>query len=306
MAQHTFKIKGKSTKELASEEAQPIGYHGPTPPPDVYRVIIKRLQLKGPNKNDDMMLNGVAEITEPKGSAKAKFNGYGIWFNQNISEQGAPYVNQFLAAVGGKNGPKLVTMFWEKGVATGADKKTITRIGGFLPVTDGSLVGYVSARNGADQNGNPKLDVGAWLKSNVVAAKDDDVEPEDDEDPDVEFDEDDQDTQDAEEVSEDDGDEDVEDEAETDEDESEDEDEDESEEDEEDSEEDDEESEDEEDEDEDEDDGSAERLAELEAMSRAELVAIVKTKEGLKALKKDTDADLVKKIMDAEFDEPPF
>jgi len=101
-------------------------YDGPTPPKGVYRTRLKFLKLKT-NKNNDPMLNGIMEIEEPKGSDKAKYNGYGIWFNINVTRQGAPYVNNFLDTLGFNK-----KAFWATGGVTvdeNEDPPTVTKIG---------------------------------------------------------------------------------------------------------------------------------------------------------------------------------
>lgn len=89
---------GISTDEPDELETFDV-YDGPMPPAGVYSVVIKRLGVKE-NRNGDDMLNGLAEIRESKGSGKSKFNGYGFWFNQNVTDQGKPYLLQFLKALG--------------------------------------------------------------------------------------------------------------------------------------------------------------------------------------------------------------
>lgn len=79
------------------EAAEGIGYTGPLPPKGVYRVKIKFMTGK-PNKNNDLRLSGIVEIDE-KGE-KAKYNGYGIWYGENVTNSSAKYVNAFLDACG--------------------------------------------------------------------------------------------------------------------------------------------------------------------------------------------------------------
>lgn len=73
-------------------------YDGPVPPRGVYAGVVTRLQIKE-NKNGDDMLNGlwVIKTTDPD---KKRYNGCAIWFNQNVTEQGSPYVKQFLKSMG--------------------------------------------------------------------------------------------------------------------------------------------------------------------------------------------------------------
>lgn len=72
-------------------------YDGETPPRGVYRAKLKKMYLKL-NKNDEQMLSGVFEINES--GDKAEYNGYGIWGNQNVTDQGRPFLMQMLQALG--------------------------------------------------------------------------------------------------------------------------------------------------------------------------------------------------------------
>lgn len=94
------KMKFNVGADAADAEFDQSGfYDGEVPPKGVYRVKVKNLRMKT-NKNDDPMINGIAEIAETKKSGKDKFNGYGIWFNINVTKQSAPFVNNFLDAAG--------------------------------------------------------------------------------------------------------------------------------------------------------------------------------------------------------------
>jgi len=101
-------------------------YDGPTPPKGVYRFALKFLNMKE-NSNGDPMLTGVLEIAERPKSEKGKFNGYGMWFNLNVTKQGAPYVNNFLDVFGFNR-----KAFWGTGGVTvdeNDDPPTVTKIG---------------------------------------------------------------------------------------------------------------------------------------------------------------------------------
>lgn len=209
-------------------DAEPEGfqpYDGPMPPKGIYNVIVKRLRLKK-NRNDDWMLNGIAEISEPGDNKKSKYNGYTTWVNQNITEQGSGYVNAMLDGLSGGN-RAVRKAFWLKGAKTDNDKKTpyILAIGP-MKVDQNGMPARVSLIDGKDQNGNHKMDVGSWLPLKKKKSRDEDDEDEDFEEDlpdDEDEDEDDLDLEDEEDDDEDDeedeDDEDEEDEDEEDEDE---------------------------------------------------------------------------------------
>lgn len=158
-------IKLKAGAKAADAKAAKVGYTGPRPPKGVYRVNVKRLTCTV-NKNDDFMLNCVAEIAEPKGSPKSKFNGYGIWWNGNLTEDGAGYINQFLDSV--TSGKKEVrTALWEGKMRTfDAPKKghkaQVMAIGPWKVPQEGAKA-IVNTRLGKPYNGEQNLQVADWL-----------------------------------------------------------------------------------------------------------------------------------------------
>lgn len=162
---------GKTAKDRAATPAATGGkYAGPTPPSDTYKGIVRFLKMAAkPNKNGDPMLKGGVVINEPATSAKAKYNGYVVNFNLNISDQGVPFVNQFLDAISG--GSKQVReRFWDKGVQTAkseADKdRPIVAIGGLKVPDKGGFTVTMNTRpnNYTSQGKNIEaLQVGAFL-----------------------------------------------------------------------------------------------------------------------------------------------
>lgn len=278
MARQKFNISGKSPEQLSSDVAKAFEvYDGPVPPRGVYSGVLRFFKVKGPNTNGDSMLNGAVEIR--MNGAKAKYNGYTLSFNQNISDQGAPYVNQMLDALsGGKESVRKA--FWTKGVITDDKTGVITNIGGVLKISD-SVVVSVSSKY-EEYRGEPRQVVGSWL---VKQAKDDaPVDDDDDDDDDAPVDDEvELETEDEDEDSDDDEDEDSDDEDSDDDEDDEDE--------------------------EDEEDPQAARRTELEEMDRKGLIAIAKPL-GIKALKSKTDESYIEEILakelEASEDEPPF
>lgn len=292
-------IKGKSSKELAG--ATPAGgaqYAGKKPPKGVYRGKLRFFGLRykdgkpQKNTNGDYMIRGAVQIQE-KGRNE-KYNGYLINFQQNVSDQGAPYVNTMLNAISGGS-ESYREGFWEHFVSTD-EKGYITRVG-TKRYTDNEVEVIVSAK---DDNGGdtPRLTVGAWLLPSAAEEEDDD---DDSDDEDIDTD----DADDDDDESDDDDSDDDEDDDESDDDESDDDDDD-DEADDEDDEEDDDDDEDEEDEaEEDEADESEARVAELTALSRPELVKLAKDLK-VKTGKSISTETLIANIVEAEGEEPPF
>lgn len=202
--------------KAADAKAKKIGYTGPRPPKGVYRVKVKRITCTV-NKNGDYMLNCVAEINEPKGSSKAKFNGYGIWWNGNLTEDGAGYINQFIDSItGGKR--EVRTALWNGKLRTfDAPKKghkaQVMAIGPFKINQEG-IAAVVNTRLGKPYNGEQNLQVADWLLPSQVSNEqaeaaegsdedDDDIVDDDDVATDVNEDEADEDEADESDESED-------------------------------------------------------------------------------------------------------
>ncbi|UVK63863.1 hypothetical protein SEA_LILYPAD_59 [Gordonia phage LilyPad] len=109
----TFRF-GKKVKNGATKEAGIKTYQGPKPPSGSYKCALKQLTIKE-NRNGDNMLSFVAEIADT--GPRAKYNGFAIFGQQNITDQGAGYVNQLLDAI--SDGDSSVKEeFWEGAVKT--------------------------------------------------------------------------------------------------------------------------------------------------------------------------------------------
>lgn len=72
-------------------------YDGPELRPGVYQGVITRLTVQE-NRNSDDMLKAMFIVRET--GEKAKYNGAVLWANQNVTDQGKPYLLQFLKALG--------------------------------------------------------------------------------------------------------------------------------------------------------------------------------------------------------------
>ena len=174
-------IKLKAGSKAADAKASRVGYVGSRPPKGLYRVIVKRLTCTI-NKSDDFMLNAVLEIKEPKGTPKSKYNGYGFWWNGNLTEEGAGYINQFLDSItGGKR--EVRTALWDGKLRTfdvpkKGHKSQVLAIGPFKINQDG-MPAVVNTRLGKPYNGEQNLAVADWLLPSQAAAMPDSDEAED-------------------------------------------------------------------------------------------------------------------------------
>jgi hypothetical protein len=72
-------------------------YDGPDLRNGVYQGKVTRLSIKGPNRNGDDMITGLWLADDPD---KPQFRGAPLWFQQNISDQGKPYIRKLMEAMG--------------------------------------------------------------------------------------------------------------------------------------------------------------------------------------------------------------
>jgi hypothetical protein len=132
-------------------------YDGELPPKGVYRFALKSLRLKK-NKNDDPMLNALLIIDEPAGSKKSQYNGKDVWANLNVTRQGAPWVNNFIAALVPENKVAAVRKaFWSQKVMVDKEEPPNILSIGQVRIEAGKLL--VSAQCGHKvYNGDSDLD----------------------------------------------------------------------------------------------------------------------------------------------------
>jgi hypothetical protein len=139
--------------------------HG-VPPKGPYLAVLRRLEATETREAKQPMLKMVFNIAEPKGTRKAKYNGYSIWFYRTIGKEQASRVNAFLhALLDGKTAPqrkKIIEAFWANKISVN-DDGMIVKIGTWN-VPDEIPMG-INTRLG-DYNG-PRLEV-----SSVMPASD--------------------------------------------------------------------------------------------------------------------------------------
>lgn len=187
-------------------------YDGPVPPKGLYHVRAKLWKLVE-NKSGNAMFKILLEINEPKGSDKAKYNGYAIWHNANLTEQGAPYINAMLDAfdinrkgVWANGGAGILLSREDTERVVSIAKKKVDGLEVLVTTKrdewpkgsgDFSLKAVSFAPlNEADDDGGSDDDDEEESTEDAAPDDDDDDEPEDDDDPD-EDDEDDDDDEDS-------------------------------------------------------------------------------------------------------------
>lgn len=115
-------------------------YDGELPPKGVYRFVLKRLQLTQ-NKNKEPMLKGLLILNEPAGSKKSQYNGKDVWFNLNVTKQGAPWVNNFISNLVPEGKVAAIRKaFWgQKVMLDKSEPPTVTAIGA-VKIVEGMLI----------------------------------------------------------------------------------------------------------------------------------------------------------------------
>lgn len=109
-----FKLPGFGQEQVEAQGGEFKPYDGPLPPKNKrVRVKIKQFKIKI-NKSGNPMFTCLAEIAAPKSHPMAQYNGAAAWWNGNLTQQGAGYVNDFLQAIAGSAtlGKKLSEAVW--------------------------------------------------------------------------------------------------------------------------------------------------------------------------------------------------
>lgn len=154
-------------------------YEGETPPGGVYRHRISQARIKI-NKNVEPMLNWLLTIAEPKGTAKAEYNGYSYWDNININDDNWPRIKRAMNGLG-----LTLEDFKGKTVTDGRipskEKESVPLLKIGTVKFDDTVMIRAKTRVGPDQTGEDRLNVQAYLPPKEDA--DDEPEPDDDDVP---------------------------------------------------------------------------------------------------------------------------
>lgn len=185
----SFNIPGAASKTAGVKD-----YAGPPPPSAAYRVRLRRLTMDENTAGPCFLL--LMEINEPKGSPRAKYNGFGIWANQNINDKGAGYINAMLEAIA-DGSPEAKDGFWESGAKAKQDEKgawQVKKLGDFVVNSPDCDFEFVVTTKAGKHKGKHKLDIRSYIplsESNLDA--DDGADDDDDYDDPVTSDDDDDD-----------------------------------------------------------------------------------------------------------------
>lgn len=149
-------------------------YDGPVPPKGVYKFRIKRPQLVI-NSKDNEMITFIAEIAEPKGSDKAKYNGAVSFENITPSAKSAQFVNAFLDSIGANR-----NKFWGDGGVVTEDDELPTGIKRIAGKVFEGLTFHAQTKIDRYRPEEPRMKIGAFLAPVSAAAEAEDEEPDED------------------------------------------------------------------------------------------------------------------------------
>lgn len=152
-------------------------YEGDLPPKGVYRFELTMLRLKE-NRNGDPMINGRLRMAELR-KDKKQYNGYGCWFNLNVTKQGRGWVNNFIDALAkdDKQALALRKAFWDQKVMLDKEEPPNILSIGTLKIHDKNLV--LRAQCGVKKyEGELDLDPKVFLRDDGKVPADADAETE--------------------------------------------------------------------------------------------------------------------------------
>jgi len=176
----------------ANEELRGSDYVGPEPTRGGYRMKLVTLELKK-SKSDTghPMLNGIAVIDEPKGSANHRYNGWSSFYNFNLLPGvSAGFTNSLLVAIGAN-----IKKVWGGDVVTSGTYSARTKPGESVPILslggikfkEGMPVNGILKQDKGDDEYEPQMKIQRFAK---IKPKDEDEDEDEDED-DIEEDDDD-------------------------------------------------------------------------------------------------------------------
>lgn len=147
-------------------------YDGPIPPAGVYRWKIKKLQFVAATKGKNPQLRAGLELI-PRNTEEKRYKGYFIIAFMTVSEQWPGFYVPFLDALG------ISEREFTNG--TVADEEgNISKIGRWR--NSGDVHVKAQLKDAADQHGNPKKEIGVFMKDSAGASAEDDFDDEDSDD----------------------------------------------------------------------------------------------------------------------------
>lgn len=168
-------------------------WKGPLPPKGSYPAKLRLVQVKQIKGKSDNRLSIMAVLDTKNDPDRAQYDGCPVWGGVNLTEQGIPYINQFLQAISTDETDYLkVKRSFYAGFVTDEKKVNVLKIGTKrINSPEGELSIMISlGHNFYDGKTNAKI--GSFLPPGSVVGNDDDedevVEEDDSDDVDTEDD----------------------------------------------------------------------------------------------------------------------
>ena len=117
--------------DVAAADGYPV-YKGELPPNGAYEAILKVVKVGKIGSGNDKGKNRLQIVAILDDPDHPEFNGCPVFDNKNLTEQGVPYVNQFLEALtDGSDAAKkaILKAFWKTGPIVDDAKEHILKIG---------------------------------------------------------------------------------------------------------------------------------------------------------------------------------
>lgn len=168
-------------------------WKGPLPPKGSYPAILKLVQVKKISGKDDNRLSIMATVNTKGDPEREQYDGCPAWGGVNLTDQGLPYINQFLRSISSDEADyaKVKKAFYA-GFVTDEKKVNVTKIGAKkINSPEGEMEIMISLAHNT-YNGKTSAKIGSFLAPGAGFDSDDDgdddVVEEDDSDDDTEED----------------------------------------------------------------------------------------------------------------------
>ena len=169
-------------------------WKGPLPPKGSYPAILKIVKVKQIKNKSDNRLQIMATVNTKGDPEREQYDGCPVWGGVNLTEQGIPYINQFLQSLATDEADYLkVKKAFYAGFVTDEKKENVLKIGTKkINSPEGTMEIMISLAHNTYE-GKTSAKIGSFLPSGALASSDDDdddVAEEDDEDEDYDAEDD--------------------------------------------------------------------------------------------------------------------
>lgn len=162
-------------------------WKGPLPPKGSYPAKLKLVQVKQIKDKKDNRLSIMATVNTEGDAELGKYHGCPVWGGVNLTEQGIPYINQFLQSIStDESDYQKVKKAFYAGFVTDEKKVNVTKIGAKkINSPDGELDILISLGHNI-YGGNTTAKIASFLAPDSLSNSDDEDEEPAEEDVDEE------------------------------------------------------------------------------------------------------------------------